>query len=386
MLDVMGWLDDSEDDEYVEDVLYPVHAPAVNSSSPPSASLAAQTRNAEASVGDEHPTGCTQPSANLGTNLGTQVNADEQHAEPAGTSSSPPSASGVAAATMWASADGPWSADGDEVQAQAGSAQQTSIVGATTIDENEQGHELVFIVYTWSAIFGVTDANATWDADEQVGGRSWGLKAMGSSFFSTPNAFKCEGRGARQPLSAPLGMLACADPSGATITETGLRIAVRIDWPSRRLFFALEGAGRYREAPERLPPDVTSLRPWVHATNEGVRLRIIHIRTVPAGDPPEPLPPQAPAAPVETLDVEVEDVAPEVEEAATSVQPRRRPHKRMRRLSAQRSSPFGSPRNSPPSSDDEEEEAEEVEVEEAGRTRGADSFGWQPVRATKLNS
>ena len=308
---------------------------------------------------------------------------DEREEEPAATASTP--------SLEWELAGSRWMADADGLlihPEQGGEGPShlpmphhaAAIRGADVL-AFDPGHavELEFQVHSWSVVFGLTDAAAAFDADSRIGGRSWGYMPLGSYFFETANAFVLEeSRGHYQSLCHPLGQ------HGHVGGNSLMRIIVRLDWTTRHLYFALAGgAGSYREAPIRVPDDVMSLRPWVHATSSTkTKVQLVSVRRVPGGEPPEP-PVRGPrVGPSESAergnggggggggdddddDDNDDDDDDDDDDQMGTAQPPNRTRSRQRR--AANDSPFGSPQQMPPPSsedDDDEEEEEEVDVDD----------------------
>ena len=157
--------------------------------------------------------------------------------------------------------------------------------GLDRLEQREGGHHIEFCVYKWHSVIGVTDVTVSdWDADSRDAGQAWGFEVSGCFFHSTQNALRLSSVGMEFEEHF-------YGHTGGCAPELGFRVEVRIDWPSRNLYFALN-SGPYHCAPVQLPPGVTHLSPWVHNNSmDECKAQIVHLCCVDAGPPPDRKPP-----------------------------------------------------------------------------------------------
>ena len=268
-----------------------------------------------------------------------------------------------------------------------GSFEQAAARGEYTLHAGDHSVEITFRVCEWGHIVGVTDADAEFDTQQQIGGRAWGFDAMGCSFVDTQNALR------RGGLSHGLTVAKILDFDGQftkgqvlvsnlhcksrTLVRSveGFRISVFVNWPARELYFSVAG-GAHQLAPRLLPADVQNLRPWVQTESKYASVKIQAITIHSAGPPPLPPPLPTPAA-----------VGPSGEAGpSTAPPPESRKRRKAAALPAERKqqrcasddesedddearpwedSPLGAPRRGQNNGEQEEEEEEEViEVQE----------------------
>ena len=70
--------------------------------------------------------------------------------------------------------------------------------------------------------------------------------------------------------------------------QDGFVLELHINWPTRELFVALN-RGPYQAVPDlRLPDDVSTLRPWVHANGaHNCLVELVKVEQLEAGPPPD---------------------------------------------------------------------------------------------------
>ena len=152
--------------------------------------------------------------------------------------------------------------------------------GQDVLRDEQRAHHLEYTIFAWEPVVGVMDASVPFDGRGRQGGRSWGFQVLGCLFHTSRQGFELQApRGFDTPFNGH---------NGGCTPQDGFVLELHINWPTRELFVALN-RGPYQAVPDlRLPDDVSTLRPWVHANGaHSCLVELVKVEQLEACPPPD---------------------------------------------------------------------------------------------------